>query len=89
MEYIKRLSYALVVTSLVFSPLCQGAEDRELPDLFTLVKEVIQLRVDEANKPLQQLPIELKAEVDAIKQESYPQPPTLVKDEFESTINFN
>jgi len=53
-----------------------------------MVKEVIQLRIDEANKPLQQLPMELKAEVDVIKQESYPQPPTLVKDEFESTINF-
>lgn len=87
MDYIKRLSYAAAAL-LAFSPLCLGNEDRELPDLFTLVQEVIQLRVDEANKPLQQLPIELKMEVDTIKQENYPQPPTLVKDEFESTINF-
>jgi len=74
--------------SLLFSPICLGKDSNELPDLFTMVKEVIQLRIDEANKPLQQLPMELKAEVDVIKQESYPQPPTLVKDEFESTINF-
>ena len=87
MDYMKRL-LSIMAISLLFSPICLGKDSNELPDLFTMVKEVIQLRIDEANKPLQQLPMELKAEVDVIKQESYPQPPTLVKDEFESTINF-
>ena len=87
MDYMKRL-LSIMAISLLFSPICLGKDSNELPDLFTMVKEVIQLRIDEASKPFQEVPQQLQDEVDAIKREEYPQPSTLTKGEFESTINF-